>query len=274
VRAAYARCRRMQVRYDPTFFLATSRLPREQRPTVHALYGFFRGADQIVDGDRSGTDAVGRRVALDRWHDALRDGLERGHSDHPVLAALTDAGRDGALPLHLLDVYMGSMRIDCDDRVRIADVAALDGYMEGSAATVGRIMAPVMGIADPDGREQLARLGVAFQLTNFVRDVAEDWAMNRIYLPGLDEQALIVGRATDALRGHVAIQVARARALFAQTTDVEQTVPASMRRGVRLARAVYVRILDRVERLEYDVLHGRTALRPHAYALAGVRALR
>lgn len=264
----------MQVRYDPTFFLATWRLPRDRRPVVHALYGFFRGADQIVDGDRRGTDAVGRREALDRWHDALRDGLARGHSDHPVLAALTDAGRDGALPLHLLDVYMGSMRIDCDDRVRIADVAALDRYMEGSAATVGRIMAPVMGIDDADGREQLARLGLAFQLTNFVRDVPEDWAMDRVYLPGLEEQALREQQATVALREHVAGHVTRARALFAETAEVEQLVPASMRRGVRLARAVYVGILDRVERLEFDVLDGRAALRPHAYALAGVQALR
>lgn len=264
----------MQVRHDPTFFLATSRLPRQRRPVVHALYGFFRGADQIVDGDRRGTNADDRRLRLDRWHGALRDGLESGRCEHPVLAALAHAGRDGALPLHLLDVYMRSMRVDCDDRVRIADLAALDRYMEGSAATVGRIMAPVMGIDDAHGREQLARLGLAFQLTNFIRDVHEDWAMNRVYLPGLDEAVLRSGRATDDARQHVAAQVGRARRLFATTGDVEQLVPASMRRGVRLARTVYVRILDRVEQLEFDVLGGRTALGPHAYALAGVQALR
>lgn len=264
----------MQVRYDPTFFLATSRLPRQRRPVVHALYGFFRGADEIVDGDRRASDADGRRTALDRWHAALRDGLVSGHSDHPVLAALAHAGRDGTLPLHLLDVYMRSMRVDCDDRVRIVDVVALDHYMEGSAATVGRIMAPVMGIDAEDGREQLARLGVAFQLTNFIRDVHEDWSMNRVYLPGLDEATLRSGRVTADVREHVAIQVGRARRLFATTADVEQLVPTSMRRGVRLARTIYVRILDRVEQLEFDVLRGRTSLRPHAFALAGVQALR
>lgn len=264
----------MQVRYDPTFFLATSRLPRQRRPVVHALYGFFRGADQIVDGDRRGTDAEQRRIALDHWHDALRDGLESGRSEHPVLAALTHAGRDGTLPLHLLDVYMGSMRIDCDDRVRIDSGAALDRYMEGSAATVGRIMAPVMGIHDEDGREDLARLGVAFQLTNFIRDVHEDWTMDRVYLPGIDETCLRSGQVTNEMRDHVALQVARARRLFTSTAEVEQRVPASMRRGVRLARTVYVRILDRVEQLEFDVVHGRTSLRPHAFALAGVQALR
>lgn len=264
----------MQVRYDPTFFLATSRLPRQRRPVVHALYGFFRGADEIVDGDRRASDADGRRTDLDRWHAALRDGLDAGHSDHPVLAALAHAGRDGTLPLHLLDVYMRSMRVDCDDQVRIADVVALDHYMEGSAATVGRIMAPVMGIHAEDGREQLARLGVAFQLTNFIRDVHEDWSMNRVYLPGLDEHSLRSGQVTHELREHVAVQVARARRLFATTSDVEQLVPTSMRRGVRLARTIYVRILDRVEQLEFDVLHGRTSLRPHAFAWAGVQALR
>ncbi len=264
----------MQVRYDPTFFLATSRLPRQRRPVVHALYGFLRGADQIVDGDRRGTDAARRRADLDRWHAALREGLDAGYSDHPILAALAHAGRDGTLPLHLLDVYMRSMRVDCDDRVRIPDVAALDHYMDGSAATVGRIMAPVMGIGDEAGREQLARLGVAFQLTNFIRDVHEDWAMDRVYLPGLDEASLRAGLVTSELREHVAVQVVRARRLFAATAEVEQLVPASMRRGVRLARTIYVRILDRVEQLEFDVLHGRPALRPHAFALAGVQALR
>lgn len=264
----------MQVRYDPTFFLATSRLPRQRRPVVHALYGFFRGADEIVDGDRRASDADGRRTALDRWHAALRDGLDSGHSDHPVLAALAHAGRDGTLPLHLLDVYMRSMRVDCDDCVRIDSVSELDHYMDGSAATVGRIMAPVMGIDDAEGREELARLGVAFQLTNFIRDVHEDWTMNRVYLPGLDEASLRSGHVTAELREHVAVQVARARRLFAATADVEQAVPASMRRGVRVARTVYVRILDRVEQVEFDVLHQRTSLRPHAFALAGVEALR
>lgn len=261
VAAAYDRCRRMQRRHDPTFFVATARLPRRTRPAVHALYGFLRGADEIVDGRGRASDPTTRRAALDAWQSALDASVEGRPPNHPVLAALADAGRRHDLPLHLLGTYMRSMRIDCDDRVRIADDAELDRYMDGSAATVGRLMAPLLGARD-EGTEPLARLGVAFQLTNFVRDVREDWLMDRVYLPGLDEDDLRRGVASPALRDRIAHDVDRARRMFADTVEVEQHVPASMRHGMRLARAVYGRVLDRVERLGYDVLGARTSLGP------------
>ncbi|MEV4420610.1 phytoene/squalene synthase family protein [Patulibacter sp. NPDC049589] len=273
VSAAYDRCRRMQRRHDPTFFVATARLPRRTRPAVHALYGFLRGADEIVDGRGRASDPDTRRAALDAWQAALQESVDGRRSDHPVLAALADAARRHDLPLHLLDTYMRSMRVDCDDRVRIPDDAALDRYMDGSAATVGRLMAPLLD-ARSEATEQLARLGVAFQLTNFIRDVREDWTMDRVYLPGLDEDELRRGVASPLLRGRVADDVDRARRLFAETTDVEDHVPASMRRGMRLARAVYGRVLDRVESLGYDVLSGRTALGPRDLGPVLATALR
>jgi phytoene synthase len=262
VAAAYDRCRRMQRRHDPTFFVATARLPRRNRPAVHALYGFLRGADEIVDGRGRASNPDTRRAALDAWQGALRDSVEGRRPDHPVLAALADAGRRHDLPLHLLDTYMRSMRVDCDDRVRIQDDAQLDRYMDGSAATVGRLMAPLLDARDDEATEPLARLGVAFQLTNFVRDVREDWEMDRVYLPGLDEDELRRGVASPALKARIAFDVDRARRLFAETVEAEDHVPASMRRGMRVARAVYVRVLDRVERLGYDVLGRSTALGP------------
>jgi phytoene synthase len=273
VREAYERCRRMQRRHDPTFFLATSRLPRGRRPAVHALYGFLRGADEIVDGRDRLSGPEQRRAALDRWQAALEQGVQEGRSSHPVLAALADAGARHDLPLHLLDTYMASMRVDCDDRVRIPDDASLDRYMNGSAATVGRLMAPLLG-ARSGGEEPLARLGVAFQLTNFVRDVREDWEMDRVYLPGLDEDALARREATREIRERIARDVARARQLFATSLEAEAHVPASMRRGMRVARAIYGRVLDRVERVEFDVLTRRTGLGPWDIAHAGAVALR
>jgi phytoene synthase len=273
VSAAYDRCRRMQRRHDPTFFVATARLPRRTRPAVHALYGFLRGADEIVDGRGRASDPTTRRAALDAWQEALAESVDGRRPDHPVLAALADAGRRHDLPLHLLSTYMRSMRVDCDDRVRIPDDGALDRYMDGSAATVGRLMAPLLD-ARGEGTEPLARLGVAFQLTNFIRDVREDWTMDRVYLPGLDEDDLRRGVASPALRGRIADDVDRARRLFAETIEVEDHVPASMRRGMRLARAVYGRVLDRVERLGYDVLGGRTELGPRDLGPVVVSALR
>jgi phytoene synthase len=268
LRESYRTCRRLQRRHDPTFWCATQCLPRDVRPAVHALYGFVRGADEIVDGTARPPAGAPRRAALDAWHDALSRGLADGRSDHPVIAALVDAGRRHRMPLHLLDRYMASMRVDCDAAVRIASEADLDRYMDGSAATVGRIMAPLLG-ASPGVHEDVARLGVAFQLTNFVRDVAIDWELGRIYLPGLPVADLRARTASAALRERIAHHVARARQLFAETAAVAPAVAPAMRPGIRVARGVYAEVLDRVERNDYDVVGVRAALAPWE----GVRAV-
>ncbi|MBA3327651.1 MAG: squalene/phytoene synthase family protein, partial [Solirubrobacterales bacterium] len=211
----------MQRRHDPTFYWATRRLPPDVRPAVHALYGYVRGADEIVDGPRRHPDPAVRCARLDAWQAALQDGERDGRSAHPVVAALVDAGQRHALPLGELRVYMDSMRTDCRP-VRIADREELDAYMNGSAASVGRIMAPLLGA--PAERETVAALGVAFQLTNFIRDVREDWAMDRVYLPGLAEDDLSARPATTGVRERVAGEVARARALFAEGAVVLDAV--------------------------------------------------
>jgi phytoene synthase len=259
----------MQLRHDPTFFWATSRLPRDVRPAVHALYGYVRGADELVDG-AGPTDPAERRRALDAWERALHQGRREGRSDHPVIAALVDAAERHDLPLDELGVYMDSMRVDCGP-VRIASRDELDRYMNGSAAAVGRIMAPLLGCDEP---EDVARLGVAFQLTNFIRDVREDWEMDRVYIPGLPEEELARGEAGSLLREHVADEVARARELFARTADVPQRCERAVEPGMRLARAVYGKVLDRVESVGFDVVGRSASLPPWAMARAAVGGLR
>ena len=120
---------------------------------------------------------------------------------------------------------------------------------------------------------QLERLGVAFQLTNLIRDVREDWRMGRVYLPGLHELDLSRGAATHRLREHVAGQVDRARALFREVDVAALALPIAFRPGVRVARAVYLRVLDRVERQGYDVITRTGSLRPWEATGAVVGAL-
>lgn len=275
--AAYDSCRRMQLRHDPTYYWATRRLPADVRPAVHALYGFVRTADEIVDGPRRPPDPAARRAALDRLEDELRGGRERG--THPAVVALLDAGRRHRLPLSELSVYMRSMRRDCGP-VRIADWDELVGYMQGSAGSVGRIMAPLLG-APPERHESFARLGLAFQLTNFIRDVREDLSLDRVYLPAEDRhrhgvrvQDIAARRVTPAFRALVAEQVARARALFADGEPGGAAVAPQMRRGIALARAVYLGVLDRVEAIGFDVLRRRASLPPWALAGAVANGLR
>jgi phytoene synthase len=247
VQESYARCRAIQRRHDPTFHVATQALPRAVRPAVHALYGYVRGADEIVDGRTRPSTPAARHAALDAWQQTLENGIAAGGSDHPVIAALVDAGRRHRLPLGELSVYMDSMRVDCDGRVRLRTRQELDRYMNGSAAAVGRVMAPLIGVPEAD-REEVARLGVAFQLTNFLRDVREDYAMDRVYLPGLDESALASGRPAPV----PAEELRRARELFGGSARaVLAACTPRARPGIALACGVYRLILRRIEHVGF-----------------------
>lgn len=279
LRKAYAACRRTHRRHDPTYYYATRRLPAEVRPAVHALYAFVREADELVDGPGRAEAPEARRAALDRLEEDLAAGLATGRSQRPAIAALADAGARHHLPLGELSTYMESMRIDCGP-VRMGSWEELTAYMNGSAAAVGRIMAPLLG-APAGAGESFARLGLAFQLTNFIRDVREDYALDRIYLPAEDrerfgvEEAQIAGSdATPGFRRLLALQVDRARALFGEGAPALAAVEPRVRPGMRMARSVYMRILDRVEGLGYDVLARRAGLPPWQLGAVALESLR
>src|SRR3954465_7441444 len=107
--AAYDTCRRLHRRHDPTYYWATRRLPRDVRPATHALYGYVRTADEIVDGPRRPPTPAAPLPALERWEPALQRGRRDGRSEHPVVGALVDAGVRHRLPLGELEAYMCSM---------------------------------------------------------------------------------------------------------------------------------------------------------------------
>jgi 15-cis-phytoene synthase len=262
--AAYEACRRLQRRHDPTYYWATRRLPPEVRPATHALYGYVRTADELVDGPRRPPTAAARRAALDAWEEELHR-ARNGAEVHPVVGALAHAGERHRLPLEELDTYMRSMRVDCGP-VRIASWDELLTYMDGSTGSVGRIMASLLGVS---ARDSFSRLAQAFQMTNFVRDVREDYRLNRIYFPAEDREWFGVAdeefarrRATPALRALMGQQIARARWLFEAAEPAIAAAPASARSAMRLACQAYGRVLDRAEAAGGDVLGRRVGLRP------------
>jgi phytoene synthase len=268
----YETGRRMLRRHDPTYYLATRRLPRELRPATHALYGFVRTADQIVDGPNRAATPDARRAALDAWEAELQAGPE---STQPVVRALADAGTRHRLPLEELATYMRSMRIDCAP-VRISSWEELVAYMDGSAGSVGRIMASLLGAPARD----FGRLGHAFQLANFIRDVGEDHRLDRVYLPesdrarfGVAETDLSATRAGPELRALLAHEVTRARDLFASAAPAVAATPRSIRPGVRIAIGLYTRMLDRVEAAGFDVLRHPRGVRVWDLPGAVVKAL-
>lgn len=278
-RAAYEYCRRLHRRHDPTYYWATRRLPAELRPAVHALYAFVRTADEIVDGPGRAPQAGQRRAALDACQHELVEAMAGAPAAGPAVAALVDAGRRHDLPLSELDRYFESMRLDCGP-VRVATYAELEQYMLGSAGSVGSILAALLAVP-PERRESFVRLALAFQLTNFIRDVRQDWELDRVYLPaeelaqfGVSTQAIERRQAGPGFRGLLALQVRRARELFSESSPAAEVVTPGVRRGMLMARSVYGAVLDRAERLDFDVLRHRTDLPPWRLAEAVAHGLR
>jgi phytoene synthase len=270
--AAYEHCRRLHRRHDPTYYWATRRLPGDVRLAVHALYAFVREADEIVDGPGRAADPALRRAELDRYHQRLRDALAGEPSRDPAIAALVDAGRRHDLPLDRLDSYFDSMRIDCAP-VRMASWEELESYMQGSAGAVGRILAVLLG-APPERHDSFATLALAFQLTNFIRDVREDWELDRVYLPGVSAEQIARRQPSDGFRRLLEVEVARARELFREGAAAGDVVAPRVRRGMSMARSVYLSVLDRTERLDFDVLRRRVSLPPWELAGAVAQGLR
>jgi phytoene synthase len=275
----YEHCRRLHRRHDPTYYFATRRLSHNGRLGVHALYAYVRKVDELVDGPRRAADPAARRAALDGAERELERALAGAPAGDPALRALVDTGRRHSLPLGELESYFDSMRVDCAP-VRMQSWPELEAYMQGSAGAVGRILAVLLG-APPERDGLFTRLALAFQLTNFIRDVREDWELDRVYLPREDLECFGVSvdeiarrQPSSGFRRLLALQVHRARTLFRDSAGATDLVAPDVRRGMRLARAMYIGVLDRAERLEFDVLRQRPGLRPWEVAGAVAGSLR
>ncbi|MGH3767381.1 MAG: phytoene/squalene synthase family protein [Pseudonocardiaceae bacterium] len=294
LRMSYTRCRELNAAHGRTYFLATRLLAPAQRPAIHALYGLARYADEIVD-DLSDTRPWPQRVAeLDALAQQLRDGLAAGHSDHPVLAAPVHAAiRYRIDPQHFTD-FMVSMQMDRPvEQGGIAGYRTFDElarYVYGSAAVIGLQVLPILGTVVPRKRAEphAAALGIAFQITNFLRDVGEDLDRGRVYLPadelasfGVDRELLRWCRNTGGtdlrVRRALAYLVARTRAIYRRAAPgIPMLAPVS-RACVATAFRLYGGILDEIEAADYHVLARRVAVPRHrrlAVALPGLsRAL-
>jgi 15-cis-phytoene synthase len=268
--AAYERCRQLHARYGRTYYLATLLLPRWKRRHVHALYGFVRYADEIVDDLATTLDAAGRAAALHAWGQCLFAGLHGAPVQDPVLPAVLHTVRAFDLDPGDFERFLDSMAMDLrTDGYRT--YRDLCGYMEGSAAVIGTMMAPILESSDPPAARAHARqLGLAFQLTNFIRDVGEDLARGRVYLPaedlerfGVRRADLAATKASPAVRALLAFEIGRARAHYRAAEPGIGLLAPSSRPCVRVAFDLYGGILDEVERAGYQVLDRRVRVPRH-----------
>jgi phytoene synthase len=287
LRAAYTACRALNARHGRTYFLATRLLPKARRPAVHALYGFARYADEIVDDLGSDRSDAAKAELLDELGADLDRALRGEPTGQPVLAALADTARRYAIePAHFTD-FLASMRMD----THVTDYptfAELGVYMHGSAAVIGLQMLPVLGTVGPraEAEPYAAGLGVAFQLTNFLRDVGEDLERNRVYLPadvlaefGVDRELLQrcrgTGRTDGRVRRALAHLVAHTRELYRRAEPGLRLLEPAARPCVRCAFTLYQDILGEIEAVDYDVLHRRVTVPiRRRLAIAGPALLR
>ncbi|MEO9103432.1 MAG: phytoene/squalene synthase family protein [Terrimesophilobacter sp.] len=286
---AYQLCRSLNARHGKTYFLATRILPVDKRAGVHALYGFARMVDDIVDVDVDGvpTEAPSGEQQLSpadpraneelellelRVRDAL-DGTQLGDSpSDQVLRAFVDTVDRYSIPHEYFHAFFHSMRMDIPGspmfKSRYRTMDELGEYMYGSAAVIGLEMLPILGATTEDARIPAAALGEAFQLTNFIRDMGEDLDRDRIYLPtdelnafGVDEELLMdcrsTGRGDRRIDRALAHLIAHTRAVYRVAEPGIDMLDPRVRPGMRTALLLYGHILREVEEGGYRVLNER-----------------
>jgi phytoene synthase len=285
LRASYARCRAINAEHGKTFFLATLLLPPGRRPYVHALYGFARHVDDIVDDLSPLLRTEQRAERLRDWGADFLADLEWGATSDPVSRAVIDTVRRWQIPTSYFADFLESMRMD----LTVSSYPTYDDlarYMWGSAAVIGLEMLPILGRADETTRWDVLEahaidLGTAFQLTNFIRDIAEDLRRGRVYLPeeslnqfGVDRDRLARGRVDEPIRNLLAWEIERARRLYARAAPGIELVHPTSRDCLRTASTLYAGILDEIERADYDVFSQRVTVGLARRAAVGLGGLR
>ncbi|QGF23530.1 phytoene/squalene synthase family protein [Raineyella fluvialis] len=265
LRLGYRRCAELTRQYGTTYYWGARLLPAAQRRDVYAVYALCRLADDIVDEPDRVDLAVpaeggpAERLAAFREH--FRSALARGYSDEPVMAAVVDSLRRRRTDPECFDRFFDAMALDLTRTTWASWSELRDGYMEGSAAVVGEMMLPVLEPLSPAAKVPARALGLAFQLTNFLRDVAEDLDRGRVYLPADDLARHGADpwerRVTPQWRAFLAEQIARNRVLYTEAARGLPLLPPASRRCVGTALVLYSRILDRIEEADYDVFSGR-----------------
>jgi len=259
---SYARCRELNKRYGTTYYWSTFALPRVKRHHVWALYAFCRYADDIVD-DLGPAAVEVREEALTDFGDRLFVDLAAGRSDDPVLKAVVHTIRAFDIDPECFRRFLRSMAMD----LTVASYATWEDllvYMDGSAAVIGEMMLPILEPLEPAALGHARDLGNAFQLTNFLRDVAEDLDRGRVYLPqddltrfGADPGRRVVD---GPWREVMAFEVERCRNLYRSADLGLALLPPTSARCIQAARTLYSEILDRIEASGYDVFTTRATV--------------
>jgi len=263
LRASYEECKRLNSLHGKTYYLATLLLPAAKRPFVHALYGFARYADEIVDDLESTLTLDEKAEALKNWGEGVLKDLQAGESKDAIGMALADTVRRFNIPIEYFESFMHSMTMD----LTVSEYQTFDDLMEyvyGSASVIGLQMVPILGALSPDAYPLAEKLGTAFQLANFIRDVGEDLDRGRIYLPikeleshGVTWEMLNQRVVTPQIRSALKEQIERVRRLQREADAGIHLLEPSSRPCIEAASELYCGIVDEVEKIDYQIFTER-----------------
>ena len=272
----------MAVDHYENFPVASILLPRRLRPAVEAIYAFARSADDLADEGDAGPE---ERLAALHVYDAALDAIAAGAPRHdptqdPIFARLAAVIANYGLDLQPLRNLLSAFRQDVTT-TRYADYAALLDYCRRSADPVGRLMLALYGVADPVSLRQSDAVCSALQLINFWQDVAIDIGKGRTYLPledlqrfGVSEDDIRAGRQGEAWRALMRFEVERARALMLSGAPLATRLPGRIGWELRMVVQGGLRILEAIERVDYDVFRRRPKLGRPDWLVVGWRAFK
>jgi len=271
---AYATCRAIAKREAKNFYYAFVALPEPRRNAICAIYAFMRKADDLSDDENIPREQ--RRLNLEQWQAAWRSASQTGATQDPVFIAVSDATQRFNIPLSLLDELIAGTTSDLkanpgDAPDTYATFADLYRYCYLVASVVGLVCIRIFGYTDPAAEKLAEETGVAFQLTNILRDVAEDAERGRVYLPLEDLAAhnvtldSILHRATGTPpmsheRALLADIGKRAEAYYASADKLLPLIDRESRPAMWVLVSIYHALLKRIERADYDVFSHRASV--------------
>lgn len=258
VQAAYAACRAIARKKAKNFYYAFIALPASKRDAICAVYAFMRQADDLSDDES--LSIADRRVALDGWLANWHQALAGAPTTDPVFVALLDAQRRFAIPSQLLDQVVQGTATDLEPRAAAyATFADLYRYCYLVASVVGLVCIRIFGYLDPRAEKLAEETGIAFQLTNILRDVREDRENGRIYLPDEDIRKFgaDLGVHDDRFVKLMSFEAARARAYYDESRPLIALVHKRSRPSLWALIEIYRRLLTRIEGSNFNVLEKR-----------------
>ena len=268
LRAAYSVCRHIARSSAKNFYYGFLVLPSHKRDAICAVYAFMRRADDISDDPSLPLEQ--RREKLDALLCSLRRVAEGEKTDDPVLMALADTENRFNVPVQLLEKLVRGTLMDVPPGEAALQYETFDqlyDYCYHVASVVGLICIRIFGYRDPAAEKLAEQTGVAFQLTNIIRDVKEDSQMGRVYIPredldrfGIDAQVLVNGSAAVLTRPVLAFEADRAREYYRSAKQLLPLIDDDSQPALWTLVEIYRRLLERITQRDYDVFSQRVSL--------------